>query len=241
MVRGANFIRKYIDFINQIAITGDFHPTKMISFPNYWVDKDGNYPKAFTIISEDDVIKGIWKTENPKKQEWGLWYVHSLAENNKKKTNNFFDLRIWPYHAISGTTGANFDSILMNAVNPYLDSKVSIIMKGLNPDTEQQGAFEADVPVEGDKETFKNTALLNWLNNAISNEGDILIGGEAKDICLAYTVYSILDYLPIEDHSRIVLLEDLMSPIYPELGEKFISDMKNIYKLRISKTTEYFK
>jgi len=237
----AGLIKSYIANIASIAITGDFHPSVMISFPNYWVNEKGENPNPFTVISVNDVETGVWKTVDPANQEWALFYVRQLDENNKTKANNFFDLRIWPYHAIAGTEGANFDPIILDAVAPYMADKVTIVMKGMNPHTEQQGALEADVPVPGDAQTAKNTELVNWIDNAIDNGGDIIIGGESQDICLAYTVYSILNYLPQQFHNRIVLLSDCMSPIYPKNGIKFFNDMRDIYNIRICTTDTYWK
>lgn len=236
----ANLITAYNEFIASIAITGDFHPSVMISFPNYWVNENGEQPAIFTVISVEDVENGVWKTADPANQEWALFYVRQLEQNNKTKNNNFFDLRIWPYHAVAGTEGANFDPIILDALAPYMDNKVTVVMKGMNPHTEQQGALEADVPVPGDAQTTKNTMLANWLDNAIDNGGDIIAGGEALDICFAYTIYSILNYLPADLHNRVVILADCASPIYPELGRVFIDDMKTKFGLRVTTSTEYF-
>lgn len=236
----AGLIKSYIDNIASIAITGDFHPSVMISFPNYWVNEKGENPNPFTVISVNDVETGVWKTVDPANQEWALFYVRQIDENNKTKANNFFDLRIWPYHAIAGTEGANFDPIILDALAPYMADKVTIVMKGMNPHTEQQGALEADVPVPGDAQTTKNTELANWIDNAIDNGGDIIAGGEALDICFAYTIYSILNYLPVDKHNRLVVLVDCASPIYPELGRVFINDMETKFGVRVTTSTEYF-
>lgn len=235
-----NFIVKNMHAINSIALTGDFHPTHMISFPNWWINDKGEQPALFTVITVEDVETGVWKASNPEMQEWSLYYVRQLAENNKTKKNNFFDLRIWPYHAIAGTTGCNFEPDLLSVLEPYMESHVTVVMKGTNGKTEQQGAYEADVPVLEDPETKCNSAMSKWLDDAFEGGGDILIAGEAQDICLAYTVYSILSYIPSTLHNRIVLLEDCMSPIYPELGETFFNDMRHNYNVRICKSTGYF-
>jgi nicotinamidase-related amidase len=134
-----------------------------------------------------------------------------------------------------------FDQVILNAIAPYMEGKVTIVMKGMNPHTEQQGALEADVPVPGDSETAKNTQLANWLDKAIANGGDIIAGGEALDICFAYTIYSILNYLPAEYYNRLVILIDCASPIYPELGRVFIDDMITKFGIRVTTSTEYFK
>jgi nicotinamidase/pyrazinamidase len=240
MVNIANVITAYNECIASIAITGDFHPTNMISFPNYWVNENGEFPAVFSVISVADVENGVWKTADPANQEWALFYVRQLEQNNKTKNNNFFELRIWPYHAIAGTEGANFDPIVLDALALYMNGKVTVVMKGMNPHTEQQGALEADVPVPGDAQTTKNTMLANWIDNAIDNGGDIIAGGEALDICFAYTIYSILNYLPVDKHNRLVVLVDCASPIYPELGRVFINDMETKFGVRVTTSTEYF-
>lgn len=238
ITRIIQFITNYAYDINSFALTGDFHPPRMISFPNWWINDAGKHPDLFTVISVSDVENGVWKASNPDMQEWSLYYVRQLAENNKTKQNNFFDLRIWPYHAIAGTTGCNFEPDLLNALTPYMETKVSVIMKGTNGKTEQQGAYEADVPVPEDPETKCNSAMTKWLDDAFENGGIVLAAGEALDICFAYTIYSILNAYP-NYKDQLVILTDCASPIYPELGVKFIEDMKNL-NVKMTTSTEYF-
>lgn len=239
VTRFADFIIANMSRLWSICVTGDFHPAFMISFRNWWINDKGEQPNLFTVISVEDVETGVWKAVNPELQEWSLYYVRQLAENNKTKQNNIFDLRIWPYHGLAGTTGANFDSILLDALAPVMDSKVTIVMKGTNGATEQQGAYEADVPVPSDPETKRNTAMAKWLDDAFADNGVVLAGGEALDICFAYTIYSIIQAYP-EHKDQIVILTDCVSPIYPELGVKFLDDMKEL-GIKTTTTTEYFQ
>ena len=238
VARFADFIIANMSRLWSICITGDFHPAFMISFRNWWINDNGEQPNEFTVISVDDVETGVWKAVNPELQEWSLYYVRQLAENNKTKQNNIFDLRIWPYHGIAGTTGSNFDSILLNALAPVMDSKVTIVLKGTNGATEQQGAYEADVPVPNDPETTRNTVMDKWLRDAFADDGVVLAGGEALDICFAYTIYSIIQAYP-EYKNKLLILTDCASPIYPELGEKFLVDMVML-GIKTTTTAEYF-
>jgi hypothetical protein len=65
---------------------------------------------------------------------------------------------------------------------------VTVVMKGTNGKTEQQGAYEADVPVLEDPETRCNSAMSKWLDDAFEDGGIVLASGEALDICFAYTI-----------------------------------------------------
>ena len=46
----ASLIKSYIANIASIAITGDFHPSVMISFPNYWVNEMGENPNPLRLF-----------------------------------------------------------------------------------------------------------------------------------------------------------------------------------------------
>lgn len=58
MVRVGDFIKKNEKRIDFIGLTMDSHQVNDISHPSFWMDKDGNYPNPFTIISVADVLSG---------------------------------------------------------------------------------------------------------------------------------------------------------------------------------------
>ena len=223
------------DDIAKVCITGDFHQPKMISFPNYWINDKGEHPAPFSSISKQDVIDGVWKRNgsvngdygdlNNETTEWPIDYFESLESKNEETLNSSFELRIWPYHAIAGTEGCCFDDIGMEGIY----DKLTIIMKGTNPNTEQQGALQPDFSILN----RIDASIFSWLKEWAKSDDILAISGEAMDICLAYTVYSLIDNLSIFGDlevlkSRIVLIRDFMSPIYPELGKEFLDKMTSL-------------
>ena len=55
MERLASWIRSYKDQIDFIGITIDSHQPNDISHPNFWMDKNGNFPAPFSSITSKEV------------------------------------------------------------------------------------------------------------------------------------------------------------------------------------------
>jgi len=212
--------------IDQIVVTLDSHQVVDIAHPGYWSDEQGNHPAPFTTISATDVINGRWIPAGEK--EHAVRYLQTLEEQGE------FTHVIWPEHCLIGTPG--------HAIAPELGKALTdrarktgknhiTVIKGLNPDSEHFGIFEAQVPVETDPETQLNTRLLE----KIGQYERILVCGEAKSHCVATSIKQLARYAP-GLLPRVVLLSDCMSdvaglghlahPIYEEavsLGAQFLS------------------
>lgn len=233
--RLAKMISNNLDAISDINMTLDSHNILHIAHPIWWVDKKGNHPNPFSLISEDDVMAGTWRSYNPGFQNRSLEYVKTLKKNGR------YLLCVWPYHCIIGTPGHNVMPELMDALTQW-EMKfrlVNKVTKGSNIFTEHYSAVKADVIDPDDPSTMLNEKLVNALKDG--NE-DILIAGEALSHCIANTIRDVASEFSPEQVKRFVLLEDACSNVgnYEKMGEDFVNEMTS-KGMRIAKTTTYFK
>lgn len=221
---------KNLASLTHVICSLDCHTMQQIFHPMWWTDKEGKHPNPFTIISYDDVKNGIWSPVYQSTAE-AMEYLHHLEKGNKKQ------LCIWPYHCIEGTLGAQLENQFTNMLYFHATSRKTaptLIYKGQNPNTEMYGIIKA----EYDKDQYVNQAVLD----AIAEYDAIYIAGEASSHCVLSSLTQILDYYG--DHkkvtSKIVLLEDCMSPIEGfenSTREQFLALQKN-YNIQIRKSTD---
>jgi nicotinamidase/pyrazinamidase len=230
MSRLAGFINRIGDKLYDIHVTLDSHRLVDISHPIFWVDKDGNSPNPFTIITYSDVRNGLWKAKNPGYQSRATKYVKSL------ETNARYPLCIWPPHCLIGTWGHNVVPELFDAMLKWEGDNfatIDFVTKGSNPFTEHYSGVQADVPDPQDPSTQLNTRLINTLQ-----EADIIIlSGEARSHCLANTVKDIAAKFDADGNGdyirKMVLLTDATSDVgdlpgstmFKDIGEGFVSEM----------------
>ncbi len=63
-VRLCEFIYRNLGLISEIVPTMDTHTAVQIFHPIFWINETGEHPKPHTVISLEDVEKGVWKA-NP--------------------------------------------------------------------------------------------------------------------------------------------------------------------------------
>src|SRR3989339_612132 len=73
--RLSNMIEKNMNEIDDIFVTLDSHHTIHIAHPIFWVNQKGEHPNPFTLITAEDVKKGIWRAYNPGYQARAETYV----------------------------------------------------------------------------------------------------------------------------------------------------------------------
>jgi nicotinamidase/pyrazinamidase len=239
MTRLAVMIDRIGDKISSIQITLDSHHYIDIAHPIFWMDSNGKHPGAydFTIITVEDMEKGIWRTTNPAFQKQALEYVKSL-ESNKR-----YPLCVWPPHCLIGTYGYGVYPVLGEALSRWENKfrMVEYVTKGSNYMTEHYSAVKADVPDSNDPSTQVNFDIVDSpLENDI-----VLLAGEARSHCLANTVLDMANDFnkQVDDFiSKFTLLEDATSdvPGFENLGENFVKEMVS-RGMKISKTTEFLK
>lgn len=218
--RVAKMIHRILAKIWDIDETLDSHPYRHVAHPIWWVDSNGNHPKPFTIITEEDVVQGRWRTSNPAFQQRGLEYVQTLKRNGR------YALCIWPPHCLVSEWGHNVYPEIAKAFRTWEKAygNVNYHVKGNNPFTEHYSAVMADVPDPTDPTTMLNIQSGSLIYSL--SEADIIpITGIASSHCLAETVKDIADNF--SDISKLVFLEDATAavPGFEHLADKFVNEM----------------
>jgi nicotinamidase-related amidase len=221
-VRLCRFIYENLGVITKICLTLDTHNPVQIFHPAFWIDDKGESPAPLTTITREDIDKGVWRpspaAEDPDRgwttdslTEYARHYVDELARTGR------YELIIWPYHAVIGGIGHAIVSAVEEAVFFHAIARNAaprIVMKGENPFTEHYSALCPEVVTDhqGKAVATKNAAFLEELLGFDA----LIIAGQAKSHCVAFTVESLLSELQITDPTRaanVYLLEDCASPV----------------------------
>lgn len=227
-------IRRIMPKVDDIRITLDSHHPVHIAHPIWWIDRAGNHPKPFTLISKKDVETGEWRAYNPGFQKRSLEYVSALEQNNK------YVLVIWPPHCLIGGWGHNIVPELRNTLMEWENqfSTMDIVTKGSNIFTEHYSAVQSDVVDPEDATTMLNMEFIKRLEVA----DVIAISGQALSHCVANTVRDIADKFGPDNIRKFVLLTDACSnvPGFEKMGDDFIKDMK-ARGMQLTTTAEFLK
>lgn len=217
--RLAETIKRLRNKISHISVTLDTHRLVDIAHPIFWVDSKGRHPEPFTLITRDDLKKGLWRTTVPDHMERAVRYVDELAKNDR------YVLCIWPPHCLIGSWGHCVTKPVYDALLEWEEdfSLVDYTLKGLNMWTEHYSALMADVVDPDDPSTKLNEKLLSRLK-----ETDVLaIAGQALSHCVANTVRDIAENSDENDIKKMVLLTDTTSSVkgFDKMGEEFVREM----------------
>jgi nicotinamidase-related amidase len=217
------FIYRNLGLITEIIPTMDTHAAMQIFHPIFWVNDAGEHPTAaVTLITLNDVQNGVWRA-NPAiapsltngdyetLQNHALHYVKKLSDDGK------YPLTVWPYHSMLGGIGHALVSAVEEALffhNIARCSQTRFEMKGNNPLTENYSILRPEVlEGVGDRPIAqKNTALIQHL---LAFDA-ILIAGQAKSHCVAWTIDDLLTEIQACDPAlaqKVYLLEDCTSPV----------------------------
>lgn len=221
-IRLCEFIYHHLDRITDIILTMDTHTAAQIFHPMFWVNKAGEHPPAMTMITLEDVERGVWKpnpaiassidqTNYDRLQAYALHYVRKLHYDSK------YPLTIWPYHSMLGGIGHAIVSAVEEACffhNIARDRQTHFEIKGGNPLTENYSALKPEVLEDQVQQAIahKNMALIQTL---LSFDA-ILIAGQAKSHCVAWTIDDLLTEIQTIDSAaahKVYLLEDCTSPV----------------------------
>ena len=219
--RMCEFIYRNLGSITTIVATLDTHQAVQVFHPVYLIDPEGQHPSPYTLVSHEDVVEGRWRF-NPAVapslgitpelgQERLLHYTRTLKERGK------YDLSIWPYHSMLGGIGHALVSAVEEAVFFHTLARyaqASMVIKGRRPETESYSAIGPEVLFgpRGEQLGQKNEAFLGL----VLNNDAVLIAGEAKSHCVAWTIEDLLgeirDYEP-GLAKKVYLLEDCATPV----------------------------
>jgi nicotinamidase-related amidase len=219
--RLCSFIYRNLDVITQICPTMDTHQAMQIFHSIFLVNEQGEHPAPFTIISAEDVEKGVWKFNPEVAQSLNIDAIYGQNflrhYTQKLKAGSKYDLTIWPYHAMLGGIGhalvsAVEEAVFFHGIARYCPTDFQV--KGANPFTESYSVLSPEVlnDVDGNQIAEKNTGLTGKLLEFDA----IFIAGQAKSHCVAWTIDDLLSEIEDSDKSlveKIYLLEDCTSPV----------------------------
>jgi len=222
-LRLCEFIYRNLGVITAIAATMDTHTAMQIFHPIFWINDAGEHPlPAATMITLNDVQKGIWKV-NPAitynitgsnylaLRKHALHYVQKLSDDGK------YPLTVWPYHSMLGGIGHALVSAVEEAMffhNIARNSQTLFEIKGGNPLTENYSVLRPEVldGADGHPIAQKNVCLIQKLLEYDA----VIIAGQAKSHCVAWTIDDLLTEIMAEDPKlakKVYLLEDCTSPV----------------------------
>ncbi len=142
---------------------------------------------------------------------WTLHYAQRLAVGGK------FPLVVWPYHSMVGGIGhalvsAVEEAVFFHAIARQSPTRVEI--KGRNALTENYSVLRPEVGTDPSGAVIE-TANLSLVDHLLSFD-QVIVAGEAKSHCVAWTVDDLLTEAVARDPElarRVVLLEDCTSPV----------------------------
>ena len=232
--RLCTFIYRNLGRLSRIVPTMDTHRAMQIFHGVFLIDAEGRHPQPYTLVTADDVASGRWRV-NPQVavevarivakddpsagagvdagylQRHLEHYTRSLAESGK------YALTVWPYHSMLGVIGhalvpAVEAAIFFHAIARY--SQPDVRIKGSHPLTEHYSVLGPEVSEgpDGRRLTGRSGAFLK-----LAQESDaVIIAGQAKSHCVAWTIADLLAELSAHDESlvkKVYLLEDCSSPV----------------------------
>lgn len=220
-VRLCQFIYRNLDLITQVSATMDTHLPQQVFHAIFFIDKEGKHPAPYTNIEADELRSGRWKFNRALAPGFGItpdygqqMMVHYAEELEKKGK---YSLTIWPYHGMLGGIGHALVSAVEEAV--YFHSMARLTqptfeVKGDRPFTEHYSVIGPEVTHGPNGEVLgtHNTRFIETLKQVDA----VLIAGQAKSHCVAWTISDLLEDIQGADRSlagKVYLLEDCTSPV----------------------------
>ena len=229
--RLCEFIYKNLHLITEIAPTMDTHQAMQIFHSIFFVNDRGEHPEPYTLISVEDIEEGRWKfnTRIARSIGYGEDYVnrHLLHYTNELRRSGKYDLTVWPYHAMLGGIGHALVSSVEEAVFFHTiarSSQPDIHVKGDHPLTEHYSVLGPEVSTGPDgkpltlrtESLFQKPGVSESIYGKLSEFDAVIIAGQAKSHCVAWTIADLLQRVMAGDAShveKIYLLEDCTSPV----------------------------
>jgi nicotinamidase-related amidase len=220
--RICRFLYANLGRISQVVATLDTHGAAQIFHPLFWVDAHGEHPPPNTTLGVADVESGRWRVNPALASQLSLppgldldayarHYVRSLASAGK------YALTVWPYHSMLGGVGhalvpAVEEAVFFHSVARAAPARFEI--KGEGALTEHYSVLRPEVAsdAQGRPVGSRNAALVA----ALLAFDALIVAGEAKSHCVAWTVEDLLAEIRARDASlarRVYLLEDCASAV----------------------------
>jgi nicotinamidase-related amidase len=220
-LRLCEFVYRNLASIARIVPTLDTHQALQIFHALWLVNEDGEHPGPYTLVSADDVARGVWRANPAAATSLGIdedaaerhldHYTRALEAGGK------YSLTVWPYHAMLGGIGHALVSAVEEAIFFHTVARASqpdFQPKGENPLTEHYSMLGPEVTEGPDGETIagRNDALIQEL---LAFDA-VVVAGQAKSHCVAWTIDDLLEGDDARERAlapRTYLLEDCTSPV----------------------------
>lgn len=223
-IRLCEFIYRNLRVITKIHPTMDTHTASQIFHPLFWVNANGEHPAPMTMISLDQVKTGLWHV-NPAiafsvlgdSRKYMALERHAMHYVEKLSAGGKYPLMIWPYHGMLGGIGHALVSSVHEALffhNVARFSQTDFQIKGGNPLTENYSVLAPEV-LETDGGAPIAQRNVDFIN-ALLNYDAVIIAGQAKSHCVAWTIQDLLDGILAQDPKlakKVYLLEDCTSAV----------------------------
>jgi len=219
--RLCEFIYHNLGEITQVTATMDTHQAMQIFHAIFLVDEAGEHPAPYTNVTAEEVSTGKWKFNLALASQFGIsakegqerlkHYTATLEEKGK------YALTIWPYHAMLGGIGHALVSSVEEALFFHSVARLSpphFEIKGDRSFTEHYSVIgpEVEKGPQGEILGEHNNKFVEMLKDV----DRLVIAGQAKSHCVAWTIADLLSDLRKEDPAltqKIYLLEDCTSPV----------------------------
>ena len=231
--RLCTFIYRNLGRLTRIVPTMDTHRVMQIFHPIFLIDTDGRHPPPFTLVSAEDVSSGRWRinpevadevarivaSDDPATavadpaylQRHLEHYTRALADSGK------YALTVWPYHSMLGGIGHALVAAVEEAIFFHAVARASqpeFHVKGNHPLTEHYSVLGPEVNEDAHGRPLSARSDL-FLELARSFDA-VVIAGQAKSHCVAWTIADLLAELERHDDrlvKKVYLLEDCTSPV----------------------------
>lgn len=220
--RIAKLLYRRLDRVTQVVATLDTHAAAQVFHPLFWLDERGEHPAPHSVIRLEDVESGRFRV-NPELApalgmrqgldvlSWGRHYARRLAEGGK------YPLVVWPYHSMLGGIGHALVSAVEEAVffhSIARQAPTRLEIKGRHPLTENYSALRPEVSEDDSGEPLV-PASRDLVDHLLGFD-EILVAGEARSHCVAWTLDDLLREIQARDPAlarKVVLLDDCASPV----------------------------
>ena len=219
--RLCEFIYRNLGKITQITATMDTHKTMQVFHAIFFVDENGNHPAPYTDLHVSELRDGKWKfypalaDQFHIAPEYGQQMVIHYAEELQKTGK--YALTIWPYHAMLGSVGHALVSSVAEALFFHSVARLAqtdIVIKGESPFTENYSVIGPEV-LRGPMDELLGVHDQRFIEQ-LETFDQLIIAGQAKSHCVAWTVSDLLDDIMLADPQlakKVYLLEDCTSPV----------------------------
>ncbi len=251
-VRLCRFIYRNLASITRIVVTMDTHQAMQIFHAIFLVDADGRHPDPYTTVTARDVADGRWRFNPAVAGALGIDETfgqrHLAHYTRQLERTGKYALTIWPYHSMLGGIGHALVSAVEEAIFFHTIARRSqpdIQVKGNHPLTEHYSVLGPEVATgpDGGRLVAKSDALIRHLATADA----VVIAGQAKSHCVAWTVADLLADAVRHDErlvGKVHLLEDCSSPVVVPGVVDYTDDADAAYRrfedagMRVVRSTE---